>query len=279
MKINYLSLPCFGLFILFSGCTSDPILDPEPNNDFRYPMEVGNRWVYSQVYSQADTAAGSMWSVIERGIDTCEVTGTDLFGSVELIRLEQRFTGDDRHIGTDWYSNREDGLYTHAYQSAGGYYGNPAPGQKRYVIGGKSFLKPQDATRWLMGDAINSSDEIYYENPPKRTYVYPPVTGFKWLFRDNDPITMNKTYVSQEIVSTSVGEFNCWVIKWEWDFNGDSIPDSDIQGYDWIAREGLIKRLFSGESTTGDGNNYPIEHFRWKHIYTLTSYRIDGVNH
>jgi len=259
------------LFIL--GCGSDPI-QTEQNDEFRYPMVVGNSWRYSQTYAIADTSAGTAWHVTDSGYVRTGVTAMETWGPLYKFRLDMQYlTDQDTTNSTDWYLQSTNGLYSFAYENAGSGLGNPAPGQPQCLIGGKWFVSIEDGVRYFIEGRRPVRDEVHYEDPPKQTYSYTLEVGAKWIFRSYDePFWIQKTCIGREIVTTVDGNYDCFVIKIEYDMDEDRSPDTDFIGYEWVAREGLVKRQFLGEGLVWDEGQHDYLLKKLKNELLLLSY-------
>lgn len=245
------------MLLLSVSCREDT--PPEP---YSYPLHEGNRWHYERntvMISYADTLnpgnIDSSRSISAEALVTVmgEVLLRDGFPAYELNGIAYFETEDglDTSQGASYYRQESNGLYLIGYLG-GGTIALPKESpdmmpSASYVFRGRKFATLRALSAWLqldiLGGARTASDSIYYEDPPPRVIPYPPDVGTTWTYReDHNPFRMDKVIEGQVELTVPAGTFECFTVRWLWDFNSDGEWDTDIEAIDYVGAGGLIKR-------------------------------------
>lgn len=263
-----------GLIILLSflGCDSDTNI---VEDQFTYPLSVGNRWDYRRDYieymftnsSRADTLT------TVSGSDSCSISVVqnivlrDSIATVQLIG--QDYVNGDTSVGLYFYQSRDTGLFEIAYQDPG-LIVLPKPGGVGFL-----FTEPlmSQYFRKMIGlqiaDLAKSAgaNELYFEDPPVFVLKYPLEVGSQWIYRlENHPWRIDKAVIGDTTVQVSAGTFDCYKIRLSYEFSATNVIIDD-----YIAKEGLIRReiLFEGDISDMYGTALYCE---WHEDYILMNY-------
>lgn len=203
-----------------------------------YPVEIGRRWEYRHEHIALST---------ERGYFQIEVVDTNSSWPVGLVYEfeETLFDLDEVTISTStaWYHAANDGLYLAGYDGDGHIIPSATAVAYRYRFGGREFTSVSELLGMVEGtSAALSPREIIVEDPPKLVLEYPIAVGAEWVFRIDNPWRIEKSVTGYEIIDVPAGRFGCFVVRWLEDTNDDGLFNDNVEFYDYIAEEGLIKR-------------------------------------
>jgi hypothetical protein len=224
----------------------------EENTRFEYPLEIGNRWVYSTEIIWTNFEPDSMEDEIdppETSSALCEVIGKQiLLDSVETVVLgttEQ--TSRYQYVSHHFYRETEEGLFILAYQNAGSAIIHPkSENKKRIHFKNKQFESIHQLSNFMqqaLPEQRIVSDSLIYEDPPVQTLKYPLEPGSQWTYRyDFAPWRIDKTVIGKTTLSLDIGVFECFHIKWLYDWDQNGVWDEDLSIDDYIGKEGLLKR-------------------------------------
>ena len=82
---------------------------------------------------------------------------------------------------------------------------------------------------------------VTLEDPPVVTLQYPLEPGSHWQMRaEGEPFRIDKEVVGRTEVEVPAGRFDCYVVQWT--YPGSPSLDEQVEFYDYIAAEGLVKR-------------------------------------
>ncbi|MFQ3597644.1 MAG: hypothetical protein SNJ55_06455 [Chloroherpetonaceae bacterium] len=213
-----------------------------------YPLSVGNRWEYERVFRSENF----------RPINDTSTYGGFTYASpitVEILKKTRLRDGQEVLefrstqgfvIGYSYINQTGEGLFTYAHGASPSDIPRNAP--IRFSLKGITLASVEELLSMMKGEvqaiANRGDDTLFYENPPVKSFHFPYQKNFKWAMRESSPFRIEKEYVGNESVSTPLGIQNCVKTKWYWDINGDGIYDLDIEGYDYLNQNGLIKREF-----------------------------------
>jgi len=270
------------VIFLVLACEKD-VNGPEGGN-FIYPLSTGNMWEYSRektAYNFQPEALSDFSSDTLRATSLIEITGkVTLFDSVEAYVFRESFTENNKlHESEVFFNNGEDGFYCYGYTS--GNYAAPlkVSAEKRILFNGQFFRDENEllnrVAEKLTGFSLRA-DSINYETPPLQSLQYPLKIGSQWKYREKgNPWMYDKRVRKGEMIEVPTGEFYCYVVQWLIDMDANGIWDDNIIFYDYIAKEGLIKRtIVLKDLLLMDINGDVIGSYDTKDEYVLTDLSI-----
>ena len=247
------------LLISLISCSDDdnPIVRDE--DQFIYPLEIGNTWEYdshfatfnyrtidSLDYPRYDDSV-HYYSKIKVEIVKAEKVYDDI--ETFVIRSVESGSTMQNLWSEHYYRNNADGLYLYGYKLYGTG-GNGLPkrsNSEKIIFNGKVFDSVTEIVRSL--DMILpktysvTSDSIQYENPPLKIINYPLETSNVWIFRPpNKPFAISKKLIGNESIDYNSQKIQCYKIEWLYDINGDNEWDENISVVDFVSDKGLMKR-------------------------------------
>ena len=260
---------------------------------FVYPLEIGNRWEYTGVFTMINCEPDSVCSlgyyyvllssVVEiESVDTLlDTLETYVFHETLTEHRGDTVSGDESYHTYNYFRNTPDGFY---WQASSGINTRISP------------IKPHPDVFFLFrGQRYGSVREIFqtiektirvarvapysldYNDPPPVSLRYPLAVGSQWSFRaDCDPWCMDKKIISWKSLSVVAEEFSCYDIQWLWDMEDDGQWDDDIERHDYLAEIGLVARetIFRDIiATTVTGDTLGIFD-AWEAFY-LTDYQVE----
>ncbi len=240
-------------FLIFFVCTFDDEDNPVGflDEEFVYPIEVGNQWEYERIYTVANVRPYSLADEMDWA-DTLAVTmridsAMTILDSIEVFAFHEIdiATNGLKYANTSYYNNLEDGLYLYASTSF-------SPGRPKSITDSKIHFKGKDFgsiheltnyfTRGLP-KASNAQSIAGYEYPPIQIIKYPIKSESQWTYQYiPEQWLSDKKIISQEVVEVPDGSYLCYKIQWLWDMDLDGEWDDDLIFYDYVSSKGLIKR-------------------------------------
>jgi len=231
---------------------------------FRYPLHVGDCWVYDTNWSfyYYPDASDTVLTEVFPSHSTVEVIRTDtLLQSMPVyvfqeILYEQLYQRSFQSIS--FYNSQSDGFFLYAYRlppndkvlPKGSY---PTARSFRYHL--STTMLPMIEPIW--GRTVGTStvtDSLIFENPPVQVLPYPIGPGLQWKVRRFDgSFRLDKRVISKELVTVPAGDFECYKIQWLYDMDGDGKWDEDVIAYDYISDQGLIRRIWKWRNNTWTG--------------------------
>ena len=220
--------------------------------EYTYPMKIGNQWEYDRGFYLFNIRPDSIKSLLPitdtlRSYSSITIPKQEILkDSLLTYQLIEDFTEDSRTITSEsYYLHRMDGLYLCAYKGVG--LTLPKSGKAyKIIFKGLSFNKIHEITDYLINlrnNAYYNADSLYYENPPLQTLKYPLKTGLQWTIRESgEPWLVEKKVISEERIKVPAGRYDCIKIQYLIDLDGDNKWDEDIILFDYIGKDGLIKR-------------------------------------
>lgn len=235
---------------------STPLMRFKTGHRFTYPLAVGLRWIYwHEIHSYADSPQSDpMYRDTGRAAVGIVAT-TTLFDSLDVYDfhiIEQ--VGVEYHTCHFYLNNTEDGLYTYGYTDPSSIAPRREvdPDGTAFVFGGRSFASPAHLFAFLRGESTDPAAKRPGPTAdgylPTESYAYPLRPGHQWTYRyytdDGYPFRIDKKVIGRQRVTVPAGTFDCFVIQWFWDFDEDGQWEAGIDGYDYVATQGLVKREF-----------------------------------
>ncbi len=250
MKARFLVLIVFGILFL-THCERDknPVL-PDPDN-FVYPTKIGNEWHYDRFFYfkmlDNDPQGGTVLSDTTNGKSILKIIDeVVLHDSITTFQFNETLTEDGQsYSGGIFYANRTDGLFRLAYKGVG--YCFPKQGAANKIIfKGYVFNSVSEMTNFFTEPVSlfkTGEDSLIYENTPAQTLAYPMEVGRQWTEIVIDSmIRIDKKILGREKVKAPAGTFNCFKIRYYYDFDLDGKWDNDIFVYEYVSSQGLVKR-------------------------------------
>jgi len=266
---NNISLSILVLFII--SCDNNNNIDDE---QFRYPLNIGNRWEYRREwisYSYPDSTLIDSLIAVRSGQDSCSiivVQETTILDSIETVQLmEQAWEDSTVIVGLYYYQERDTGLFYLAYQRP---YLNAHPKQVSMEAPLFEPLMPNHLKKVLVSELskVNSTSKIYYIDPPVYVLKYPLERGSNWVYR-YQPWYIQKTVLSDTTVILECGTFDCYKIRMTYKYSNTEVIIDDF-----IADEGLVLRKILSKGYAYD-SLYNYIYTVWDDEYRLMSYDID----
>jgi hypothetical protein len=90
--------------------------------------------------------------------------------------------------------------------------------------------------------AYPQGDSLFVFQTPLRCLAYPLHVGLEWEYSGPEFILMHKRVVGTESVAAGGLTFQCYKIQWLYDFNGNGSWDDNIEAFDDVSSDGLIRR-------------------------------------
>ncbi len=205
--------------------------DDDGPGQFRYPMEVGLKWYYSQTWYEVD--ADSAVEVLSEGkivVSVTEVDSLSQLGNATRVDIEY---DDGSHVsnGSDYYQNRDEGLYRV------GYCGESTLGAPKSIA--DAIRDP--IQRLPFGGFMSIGDDRCdgpwtIEAEGRLVLPYPIRTGYSWVFLGSSPFEIDKQIAGWSYVTVPAGKWPSYRVRWTY----PSVDQAEIS--DDIAAVGLIRR-------------------------------------
>lgn len=262
---------------------STPVMYFKTGRDFIYPLAIGLHWDYwHEIYSFTDDGQPNPY-YRDTGRITMEILAPlTIFDTIDVNDLYIRESfGAESYSGHVYLNNTEDGLYTYDYTILTNIAPRPVVGPT-FTFAGCTFDSPAQLFAFLRAETIDAFQKRPGPPPdwdaPTKSFAYPLRLGHQWTYRfvtsDGYPWRIDKKVIRRAQLTVPAGVFDCFVIQWFWDINNDGEWDAGIDGYDYLAPEGLVKREFYvgkvGVTTYDhpDGTGY----YDFYEGFTLTDY-------
>ncbi len=252
------------IVIFLSGCNLFDSKPEEIEQNFIYPLAVGNSWQYNRTIATEYDEMGN-----NNGLDDESYCNTAL---VEICDLETIFKNqpvynmkttinDGGHVinGHNFYNNSETKCMSYGYTAA--HVITPKRDRKysHLKFHDRTFRSPEDIIYWLETStmvkdpsratfrAMAAPDSIV--NDPVKIYEYPLVEGNQWTYRsetsDQVPWRIDKQVTGWEEIEVEAGDFWAWKINWYNNpFNEGKDWDETIETVEYVSDEGLVKRTW-----------------------------------
>ncbi len=229
------------------NCVKSPLWTFTTGDKWIYPLIVGQTWQYRHevTYGNIDMADGSdiIWPY--HFVDTITAVVVDdeimLDGSPGYALQETSSNLD--YFGYSYFQNRDDGLYFYGSVGTNSFASPWKPlavtSAKPVSIGG-AHLEP------VVGDFSGNSEAGSILARPYLSLKYPFEVGSQWtVVRPEDSDAgwkIDKRILYEGQIPVYAGVFDCFVLKRYYDRDNDGNWDDDVIWYDYIGREGLLKR-------------------------------------
>jgi len=217
------------------------------NNDFVYPLEIGNRWSYNASMRYSNVSPDSLKDQLsDYAMDiSVSVTRKIFIDTIEVYEMKEE---SEKYTGAyAYYSNKEEGFLKYAYSNSPDVILPKTNGRKTYSFKGISF---NNISEFIINlEKINSlsktlNDSIIYFAQPRVIYSYPLEVGSEWDFSISN-IKIVKEVIEKETINSSFGNYSCFKIQWKYDFDNDGIVDDDFIYYEYLCSKGIMKRTLT----------------------------------
>jgi hypothetical protein len=219
----------------------------EPNKlDFTYPLDAGRSWTYEK--------SGIIWG---EDTDTLKYPFKDtvitsiIIGSV-MSKDSTNLIAIQVGARVEYFENRDTGLFKIADNSI--HYNSlvmPKKTHNKQIIINKNTLfntlvLSSDKMLIIPSVSMNGVDSIFYNEPPIRIYQYPLKNATQWCYNDLGQLEIYREIIGTTEIEVEAGIFSCYHIRTYYDWSGDKIWDENMWMDDYVSKEGLIKRTFTG---------------------------------
>ena len=260
------------IITLFPGCQQHAT-SPEDER-YSYPLTIGNRWEFERdyvFYEYQDSISVSPPVDSMVGHDSSsvfvlqEITLFDTLETIQLIQqtwLDTGVTGEPHPqliTGTYYYQENETGLFLVGYDAG---YMMIMPKQtatQHPVIIGPPIGPPSGKllpANYFTRVSKTAENDVYFEDPPVHVLQYPIEPGAHWNYREpHEPFHMARTVRGDTTITVPGGTFSCTAIDWHWDRDHDGEWDRTLTGTDYLAPEGIVKRVILWHSAPVAGED------------------------
>ncbi len=251
LKTLYLLIVLLITVILLScQLEGDKLMKLDEN--FQYPLEVGNQWEYSTQIEFFNPRPDSVLSVIpETSISGQSIVTISkqqmLDNSVNSYCFRQRLKQgtEPEFYSESYYANQPDGLYLYAYRGSGMSMPRLAGGKilfkNRRYKDIRELLKQLTDSHYFV--PLSANDFLNYEHPPLCVISYPFKIGSEWLYRSyNNPFLIVKRIDDSKVMETAAGTFFTYRVQWLYHMDSNGELDNDIHLADYYSGIGLVKR-------------------------------------
>lgn len=227
--------------LLFSGCDNK-------KSGFTinsYPMAVGSEWVYNRELTFNEFQTDNLKNVMNS--DTLNhsvrvwIEKDTLINDKVSVKKFRSHEKKSEVYGTEFLFRDYEGIKCYAYYPGSGLMG---------FVKNQSQLKLPHAFPFggLFSIPQFKTNGLVFEDPPTLNLKLPLLNDIIWTYRHSSEelsVQIDKRVVDAESVKAPAGTFECFKIKYEY----SSHPSfENVEIYDWIAEEGLIKRKISADS-------------------------------
>ncbi len=241
-------------------CNKNPITDS--SDKLFFPLEVGMRWEYESQIIHYNFSTDSVGTSFPRDSlrrkHVIEIHENDYYAydsqCTKLIKETVFSTRGDSVVLDSYHFNAPDGLYLRAFTSfpimsaLPKIYHNELRADKIFYSTIGSY------GRYLMP----GNGSLYFCDPPVLVIKYPLELGAIWESRwqfinESGFNTIKRQVIGREYINVLHGEYDCFVVKTEFDINDDNIWEDDVYTLDYYSTEGLIKREMVNKTFVYEG--------------------------
>jgi len=173
------------------------------------------------------------------------VSNDTLLDSNQVYELKEVSNGFSDSYA--YYSNEGGGFIKYAYRTSSNFGLPKSNNLIRFLFKGSYFNSIPELIKAQEESVINLKfliDSLIILEPPRIIYQYPLEVGKEWVFNSDYPL-INKEIVSKEPLQISSGTYECFKIKWKYDFNMDGIWDEDFAIYEYLCSKGILKVAYT----------------------------------
>lgn len=229
--------------ICIIGCEDN---NNKPNMEFIYPLSIGNNWQYEKLLTfDFDSLAthNGLTDTTYYSTGFVEIIAYEvIFDSLEVYNFATTLNEDGNiFTGNEYYNNKDNSLFSYGYLHP--LMMTPKVNQKyAYLIfKNKKFNNVREIINWIekgyYGNEYSKEDSIIFD--PVKSLDYPLEEGKQWIYK-TEPGRIDKKILEWYEIEVPAGNFNCWKIQFLYLEEG---WDDDIDFYDYISEEGLVKRI------------------------------------
>jgi len=248
----WLLLMILFVLLIISSCDND---NKGTDTDFEYPISVGSSWDYDIVsWWDFDSLATSngFEDITFYETESVEVISQEIvFDTLQAYKFKTT-TIQETNISTKnhFYDNIDNNFICYGYRK------HQFPTSK--IEQSYAFLKFRDRKFNTLNEIIEWVELGFLHNEHSRddSLIYDPVVdldypleeGKQWIYRTNtnegEPWRIDKKIIDQVEIEVPAGKFNCWEVQWLSNpLEAGPDLDEDFVSFDYIAKEGLIKRV------------------------------------
>lgn len=257
MNIHKAAIVFFAIIvigILLASCkkTSTTGFSPDVTS---YPLKSGNTWTYTRTFwthNFRPIVPGTTFSYDSINTTTrVEVLGQRvLLDSILTWEVKSTETGGpSTAIGTRYYRIILDSLFVFAYTGSPSLI-IPKPNPRSsitFTYAGRTYRSMLELVSALQQDflSIHQTLDTLYEQRPPKTFVFPLRVESEWLYRQQGyPFRIGHKVIQYTVSQFPIGSRPVYKIQWFWDLNDDGMWDENIEGYDYVSYQGVLKRVF-----------------------------------
>ena len=203
-----------------------------------FPVEVGNRWIYS--------VAQTLDTEVDEGTVTRTVTGVEEVSGTDCRVVEDEYIFGSTMLCKAWYSQTADEFLEHASESSGAWLPTSVlPGSiARFTFMGRSFDSISDISRFIwtgrtVGQAGPGVFAMSVYDTPSRVLDFPLTVSKYWTYADSEGFIAKRRVLSKEFVTVPAGTFYCTKVE---QYYVPGFGELDI--YIWHSPIGVVKSGF-----------------------------------
>jgi len=225
--------------------SSSPVISI--NDDFVYPLSIGNSWSYDATMSYSNISPDSIkdnFSDFTAKL-IVSVTKKQLIDTLNVFEIKEE--GDEFAEAFAYYSNEDNGFLKHAYSYTPDIILPKTNSMKRFNFKEIYFNNIPEFIKKLKKTSILSkifNDSIVYYEQPRVIFSYPLEVGNEWEF-STSYLKIFKEIIGKETINTGFGNYSCYKIQWKYDLDSDGIVDDDFIYYEYLSSKGIIKRTLT----------------------------------
>jgi hypothetical protein len=181
----------FTIGIFLSCDKNDNPITLDKDNDFYYPLKVGNQWEYNRTFTifnfRPDTLSWDAFDDTTTSFLTMKIIRTEtIHDSINTFVFRETILENGTTIIDDsYYANLDSGLYFYAYH--GGGLALPKVSQaEKIFFKGRYFNNVREITSYITDKTSKNDvlvDSLIYEIPPLLSLEYPIKIGSQWTYR------------------------------------------------------------------------------------------------
>lgn len=261
---------------------------------FRYPLNLGDEWTFSGK-SWFTNIRGSEWNPPDtQRFSSVVRNASSKAGGVVYSKLQETseyigFGGETQSFqGAVYMMNRPDGLFYFGLDGQTATTPGKSSSEVALYLGGYAFSGISELHSVLTGktrmaDRLVTAPARTFFDSPRLALYYPPEVGIQWSYirrGDSDgDVFIDKVITDSVQITVPAGTFDCYEIRWLYDLDRDHVWDDNLELYDYVSKEGLIKRvMFSRNIRVGSYEEAFIAIADNNSVWELTSFTPGGAS-